>query len=96
MENFVTELSTEHLPAGNTPGFACNVPACLLDGNRSGGTPGRVSELFELAEYLVHITGIHTQDAAFEHKRIRRARTIPDLTVAGDTLVGIQPDHVTQ
>ena len=51
-----------------------------------------VTELLDLAEQAVDITGVFAQQTALEHQRILGRCQVTDLAPTADTLIGIDAD----
>jgi len=88
------EFPTQHLPAGDSPGFPGQVPAGHLHSTDTTGLAGVITELFDFTEYLIHITGIHSQDTAFEHQGIGLAGTVAYFAIPVNILVRIKTDDM--
>ena len=85
----VPVLAAKHLIQGYAPGFAGQIPKSNFNAADAAALTGRPAKLLDLMHEPVNITGIFPQNPALEHKGIGLAGGITDLTVADETLIGI-------
>ena len=91
--DFVAEFAAEHLPDGDAPGLAGEVPAGDFEGADAAGLSGVAAELLESAEDFFDIAGVFAEDAAFEHGGVGSAGGVADFAVADESLVGVDFDE---
>src|SRR5262249_33131220 len=89
----VAELATEHLISRYAVSLACQIPQRHLNAAHASGLPRGGAELFNLAEYLVHVARVLAEDARFENQRINLAPAVAHFAVTGDALVGVNADE---
>ena len=93
--DLIAVFTAEQLPHRNTPRFTRDIPHGNFQTAHTACLTGITAELFDPAEDLFHITGIFSEDTAFEHGGISTAGGIPHFTVTNDPLIGKDFDQRT-
>ena len=88
--DLIAPLPAEKLPDGNTPRLAANIPARQLNRANAASLARIAAELLDTAENLLYITRIFAKNTAFEHRRVRAARSVTHFTVADDSLIRVK------
>ena len=86
--DLVPEFAAQQLIQGHAVGLARQIPQGNFNAADAAALPGMAAELLDLAENFIHIAGVLTQNAAFEHQSIGLAGGVPHLAVACDPLIG--------
>src|SRR5690606_30360393 len=93
--DLVSVFSSKQLITGHVISFAYNIPQSHLNGTNTSTLTGMKTKLLDPLEYHLHITGVHTEDAALEEHGITPGCSVTNFSQTVDALVGIDPDHRT-
>ena len=91
--HLVAEFAAQHLPQRDAPRLAGQIPQRDLDAADAAALTGGAAKLTNAAEELIDIAGIFADQTGFEHQRIGCAGSISHLSVADQTLIGVNLDQ---
>ncbi len=89
--DLVAVSSSEELPRRNAVCLSAQIPEGHFDSTNSASLPSMVTVLPYYLEYHLNVTRIQSQYPAFQHQGVSFVGSVPNLTKAIDTLVGVYP-----
>ena len=87
--DFVTEFAAEHLPDGNAPRLAGQIPAGHFQRADAARLPRIAAELLDAAEDLLHIARILAENPRLQHRGIGATGCVANFAVADKSLIRI-------